>query len=171
MATLPEHSPEDEALVAAQLGRQPRGKWAVAVRCHLGVPMVIENHPRLDDGTPFPTLFWLTCPILMKRIGRLEMEGAMSVLNERIASDESLRTRLQDAIDRLKARRDAYEVIEDSGSPPGGGTEHIKCLHAHAAQELALPPDPVGALTLAGAGWPDCIQPCFVVDDVSGDER
>lgn len=130
--------------------------------------MVIENHPRLDDGTPFPTLFWLTCPILQKHVGRLEMEGAMSVLNERMANDPELRRRLQDEIDRVAARRDSHEVIDDQGSPPGGGPDHIKCLHAHVAQELALPPDPVGALALAGTGWPDCRQPCYEVERSGG---
>lgn len=164
-ATLPGHSAEDLKIVAAQLGREPRGRWTVAVRCHLGVPMVIENHPRLEDGSPFPTLFWLTCPILIKRVGHLEMEGAMKALNELLAADEALRARLQDAIDRTKARRDSYEVIEDSGAPPGGGTDRIKCLHAHTAQELALAPNPVGALALAGTGWPDCLEPCFALDN------
>lgn len=126
--------------------------------------MVIENHPRLDDGTPFPTLFWLTCPILQKRVGRLEMEGAMRLLNERLAADPELRGRLEGTVARIKERRDAYEVVEDQGAPPGGGPQHIKCLHAHVAQELGLPPDPVGALALAGTGWPDCAEPCYAVE-------
>lgn len=166
-ATLPDRTPEDEAIVKAQLGRPPRGRWGVRVRCHLGVPMVIESHPRLDDGTPFPTLFWLTCPVLMKRVGRLEMEGAMNVLNQKLAEDQELRHRLEDTIARIKERRDSYEAIEDQGSPPGGGPDHIKCLHAHVAQELGLPPDPVGALALAGTGWPDCVEPCYEVETAS----
>lgn len=167
---LGEHTPEDEAVVTAQLGREPRGRWGVAVRCHLGVPMVIENHPRLDDGSPFPTLFWLTCPLLVKRVGTLEAEGAMTMLNEKLAEDEGLRERLRSSIERLKARRDTYERIDDSGSPPGGDADRVKCLHAHTAQELALPPDPVGALALAGTGYPDCRLPCYAFAG-EGDER
>ncbi|BCJ58540.1 hypothetical protein Jiend_19620 [Micromonospora endophytica] len=52
----------DLAAVAAQLGRTPRGTQAVAHRCPCGLPDVVETTPRLADGTPFPTLFYLTCP-------------------------------------------------------------------------------------------------------------
>lgn len=160
-----EHSPDDEAIVSEQIGRSPRGAWAVAARCHLGVPMVIENHPRLDDGAPFPTLFWLTCPLLVKHVSRLEGDGGMTVLNERLAADDGLRSRLEGAIERLRARRDEHQRIDDSGSPPGGDPDRVKCLHVHVAQELAQPPNPVGALALAGTGWPDCRLPCVSVED------
>lgn len=122
--------------------------------------MVIENHPRLPDGSPFPTLYWLTCPILVKRVSRLESGGHMASLNERLALDDPLRERFAAAIARLTARRDAHEVIEDAGSPPGGGPESVKCLHAHVAAELAQPGHPIGGLALADTGWPDCRVPC-----------
>lgn len=122
--------------------------------------MVIENHPRLEDGTPFPTLYWLTCPILVKRASQLEAEGWMRELSFRLGEAPELRARLAAAIARLGARRDEHEVIEDSGGPPGGGPERVKCLHSHLAHELAGGSNPAGALTLAETGWPDCIQPC-----------
>lgn len=153
------HSARDRRTVEAQLGRPLRGRWAVVRRCHLGVPMVIENHPRLDDGTPFPTLFWLTCPVLNRRISRLEGAGYMARLTDELASDEVRRGRLADAIGRYRARRDAREPIEDSGAPQGGQSR-IKCLHAHLAHELADPPNPAGASALAASGWPDCRTPC-----------
>jgi hypothetical protein len=137
-----------------------RGTWQVATRCHLGVPMVIENHPRLPDGAPFPTLFWLTCPMLLKRVSRLEADGYMAHLNQRLATETSLHVRLAASMDRLRARRDEHEVIQDSGSPPGGGPDKVKCLHAHTAAHLALPGNPMGALALAEATWPDCRLPC-----------
>lgn len=127
--------------------------------------MVIENHPRLDDGSPFPTLYWLTCPLLVKRVSGLEAGGSMGVLNDRLVDDEALRDRLQAASDRYLARRDEREAIEDAGSPPGGDPDRVKCLHVHVAQELAQPPNPVGALALAGTGWPDCRLPCVSVAD------
>lgn len=133
----------------------------MARRCHLGIPMVIENHPRLEDGSPFPTLFWLTCPILVKRVSHLESGGEMARLNERLAVDEPLRARFAAAIARMKARRDRHEAIEDSGSPPGGGPEKVKCLHAQVATELAQPGHPIGGLALAATGWPDCRAPCI----------
>lgn len=125
--------------------------------------MVIENYPRLDDGSPFPTLFWLSCPILVKRASELESHGAMNVVAERLQRDPSLKVRFAAAIHRYTARRDNLERIDDKGSPPGGGPERVKCLHAHLAHQLADAPNPVGSLTLAQTGWPDCRQPCFRV--------
>ncbi|MGH2734125.1 MAG: DUF501 domain-containing protein [Actinomycetota bacterium] len=158
----PEQEPADErdrAMVAAQLGRAPRGRWRVVRRCHLGVPMVVENHPRLEDGSPFPTLFWLTCPLLIKRASRLESDGYMNDVSARLGEEEELRARLESALLRYKDRRDSHEVI-DASARPGGGPERVKCLHAHLAHELADGPNPVGALTLAQTGWPDCRTPC-----------
>lgn len=122
--------------------------------------MVIENHPRLPDGAPFPTLFWLTCPILMKRVSRLESTGWMAMMNDRLHRDEALRSRYALAIERLLDQRDRHEPIEDSGSPPGGGPDRVKCVHAHVATHLAQGGHPVGALALAETGWPDCRVPC-----------
>ena len=158
MVTL-QHSQRDEQVVGAQLGRPPRGRWAVARRCHLHVPMVIENHPRLDDGAPFPTTFWLTCPLLVKRAGRLEAAGWMRAVNRRLDEDDALRARLRGALESYRRRRDGHEDIGDV-APPGGGPERVKCLHAHLAHELADGPNAVGALTLAATGFPDCVRPC-----------
>jgi uncharacterized protein len=153
-----QHTDHDEYVVAAQLGRPTRGGWAVARRCHLGVPMVIENAPRLEDGSPFPTLFWLTCPILVKRVSKLESDGRMTQMTERL-HDHGLRARLEDAIERYVKRRDGHEVLADAAAP-GGGPDRVKCLHAHVAHELSDGPNPVGAVTMADVGWPDCIAPC-----------
>ena len=154
------HTRIDERVVETQLGRPLRGRWAVARRCHLGVPMVIENHPRFEDGRPFPTLFWLTCPLLVKRASTLEAEGLMASLNARSPQDPQLAARMGRALERYRGRRDSREVIADSGAPPGGPVGKVKCLHAHVAHELADPPNPVGALTLAAGGWPDCRVAC-----------
>jgi hypothetical protein len=122
--------------------------------------MVIENHPRLDDGTPFPTLFWLTCPILVKRTGTLEAEGAMAAMNEELARDAALRARVQDDVGRYARRRDQLARLNDPGVP-GGGPDRVKCLHAHVAHELADPPNSIGARALTHTGWPDCVLPCI----------
>ena len=161
-----EHSELDRAQVEAQLGRPLRGRWAVAARCHLGVPMAIENHPRLEDGSPFPTLYWLTCPVLIKRASKLESTGWMQELTEELGSSDELhspelRIRFAAAIERYLSRRDEHERIEDSGATPGGGPERVKCLHAHLAHQLAGGQNPVGARTLAATGWPDCRLPCL----------
>jgi hypothetical protein len=62
---------DDRAVVAALLGREPRGAFAVVVRRPDGSPVVIRNHPLLDDGTPMPTRFWLVDPELNRLIGTL----------------------------------------------------------------------------------------------------
>jgi uncharacterized protein len=127
--------------------------------------MVIENAPRLEDGSPFPTLFWLTCPILIKRASRLESEGRMAEISEKLLRDDAMRGRLEGAVDRYLERRDSHEVLTDAEAPPGGGPDRVKCLHAHLAHELADGPNPVGATTLAEAGWPDCVAPCVSTED------
>lgn len=124
--------------------------------------MVIENHPRLEDGSPFPTLYWLTCPLLIKRASTLESEGWMQALNERLIADPALQARLEDAIEGYARARDRHEVLEPAPAPPGGGPARVKCLHAHTAHQL-VSPNPVGALVLSQTGWPDCRLPCVEV--------
>lgn len=136
----------------------------MAARCHLGIPMVIESHPRLEDGSPFPTLYWLTCPVLAKRISSLESSGWMSVANEHLGQEASLRQRLADAIAAYRVRRDQHEFIDDRGSVPGGGPDRIKCVHAHVAHQLVTVGNPIGAAALADTGWPDCREPCFRIE-------
>lgn len=126
--------------------------------------MVIESAPRLEDGSPFPTLYWLTCPILVKRMSHLEAAGVLTSFTQRLTAEPGLRERLASALERYRARRDAHEVITESGGPPGGGPERVKCLHSHAAHELASPPNPIGSLALADVGWPDCIRPCVELE-------
>lgn len=122
----------------------------------------MENHP-VVEGSPFPTLYWLTCPILTKRVSTLESEGSMATVTERLTSDPGLQGRLADALTRYRATRDAHAVITESGGPPGGGPDRVKCLHAHVAHELAGGANPVGSLTLAATAWPDCVAPCVPV--------
>ncbi|MEA2517732.1 MAG: uncharacterized protein QOG16_1570 [Actinomycetota bacterium] len=126
--------------------------------------MVIESHPILEDGSPFPTLYWLTCPILNKRVSTLESGGSMAAVTERLEVDVKLKQRLADALARYRARRDSHVVIKESGGPPGGGPDRVKCLHAHVAHELAGGDNPIGSLTLTATAWPDCVAPCVQVD-------
>lgn len=127
--------------------------------------MVIENHPLLEDGSPFPTLYWLTCPILNKRVSTLESAGSMADLTELLGRDAGLQSRLSDAIARYRTTRDAHAVIKESGGPPGGGPDRVKCLHSHVAHELAGGDNPVGSVTLTATTWPDCIAPCVQVGE------
>ncbi|MDH6144009.1 MULTISPECIES: DUF501 domain-containing protein [Kitasatospora] len=126
----------DLAAVAAQLGRVPRGTRAVAHRCPCGNPDVVETAPRLPDGTPFPTLYYLTCPKAASLIGTLEADGVMKEQTARLAEDPELAAAYQKAHEDYIARRDAIEVLE--GFPSAGGMpDRVKCLHVLVGHSLA----------------------------------
>ena len=98
--------PQTEAVVAAQLGRAPRGLRAVAHTCPCGLPDVVETAPRLPDGTPFPTLYYLSCPRAAAAVSRLEAAGTMRAMTARLARDEDLRQSYEAAHQDYLARRD-----------------------------------------------------------------
>ncbi|MBD3689976.1 DUF501 domain-containing protein [Nanchangia anserum] len=150
--TLSGWSSADAAQVRDQLGRVPRGVVGVAARTHAGDVAVVATAPRLDDGSPFPTTFYLTHPHLVKLVSTLEATGAMSEYQRRL-----------DDPDRARAYRDAHEtyirqraeigriagiaeVAEIAGISAGGMPERVKCLHALVAHALASGPgiNPVG---------------------------
>jgi uncharacterized protein len=128
----------DRETVAAQLGREPRAMRSVAHRCPCGNPDVVESSPRLADGTPFPTLYYLTCPTAASAIGRLEASGLMRDMTERLASDDDLAARYRAAHESYLATRDQLgSVPEIAGVSAGGMPNRVKCLHALVAHSLA----------------------------------
>lgn len=135
----------DAATVTAQLGREPRGLRAVAHRCPCGLPDVVETAPRLSDGSPFPTLFYLTCPKAAAAIGTLEANGLMREMTGRLAADPELAEAYSAAHRDYLDRRDAAARAEDVEPLPagmqssGGMPDRVKCLHALVAHELAVP--------------------------------
>jgi hypothetical protein len=131
-------SPDDEAAIAAQLGRPPRSIHDVGHRCPCGNPDVVATEPRLDDGTPFPTTFYLTCPRAASKIGTLEASGLMKEMQARLAEDEELATAYAAAHERYLAAREAIgHVAEIAGVSAGGMPDRVKCLHVLAGQALA----------------------------------
>jgi hypothetical protein len=155
----------DRAIVAEQLGRFPRGTRAVAHRCPCGLPDVVETTPRLADGTPFPTLFYLTCPKATSACSRLESSGLMKEMSARLASDPELAAAYLAAHEDYLARRTAImEVDEIDGVSAGGMPGRVKCLHVHLGHALAAGPgvNPFGdeAAELIGAWWADgpCVE-------------
>ncbi|MCX5211077.1 DUF501 domain-containing protein [Kitasatospora sp. NBC_00240] len=135
----------DVAAIAAQLGRVPRGLRGVAHRCPCGNPDVVETAPRLADGTPFPTLYYLTCPKAASLIGTLEADGVMKEQTARLAEDPELATAYRKAHEDYIARRDAIEVLENFPSA-GGMPDRVKCLHVLVGHSLAAGPgvNPLG---------------------------
>jgi uncharacterized protein len=131
----------DLAAVAAQLGRPPRGTRAVAHRCPCGLPDVVETTPRLADGTPFPTVYYLTCPRAVAACGRLEAAGVMREMTARLAEDPALAARYRAAHADYLARRNAIAAVpEIEGVSAGGMPGRVKCLHALLGHALAAGP-------------------------------
>jgi uncharacterized protein len=120
------------------------------------MPAVIETHP-LVDGEPFPTLYWLTCRRAVAAAGRLEAEGRMREVNDRLRSDDDLREAFDAANADYVARRDALHRLEGAGAVGGGPSDRVKCLHAHLAHELACGGNPVGRWVLEQIG--DVLHP------------
>ena len=151
----------DAAVIAAQLGRPPRGLLAVAHRCPCGLPDVAETSPRLADGSPFPTLYYLTCPRAHAAVSKLEAAGMMRDMTARLA-DGALRRRYESAHQDYLVRREAaaraagVEPLPPGTQSAGGMPERVKCLHALVAHELAAGHvNPFGreALDAAGEWW------------------
>ena len=156
----------DVAAVAKQLGRRPRATRGVAHRCPCGLPDVVETSPRLPDCTPFPTLYYLTCPRATASIGRLEASGVMREMTARLRTDEQLAANHRRAHEDYLARRaQIMRVPEINGVSAGGMPDRVKCLHALVAHSLAAGPgvNPVGdeALAMLDPWWTS--GPC--VDD------
>lgn len=134
-------TPADLAAVAGQLGRPPRDTRAVAHRCPCGMPDVLETTPRLADGTPFPTLFYLTCPRATAACSRLESAGLMKEMADRLAADPELAARYRAAHEDYLRRREAIgQVPEIAGISAGGMPDRVKCLHVHLGHALAAGP-------------------------------
>jgi hypothetical protein len=154
---VPAISEADRSTIAAQLGREPRALRAVVYRCPSGHPAVIQTNPRLADGTPFPTLYYLTCPRLTSLVSTLEASGVMREMTERLATDPDLAAAYLAAHRAYLAERDAIEPLGTEVSA-GGMPGRVKCLHVHVAHALAAGPgvNPFGdqALELIGGEWP-----------------
>jgi hypothetical protein len=132
---------EDLAVVGEQLGRPPRGTRAVAHRCPCGNPDVVETTPRLADGTPFPTLYYLTCPRAVAACSRLESAGLMKEQQARLAEDAELAAVYRKAHEDYLTHREAVmHVDEIAGISAGGMPDRVKCLHVHLAHALAAGP-------------------------------
>jgi hypothetical protein len=148
----------DVDAVSRQLGRPARGVLGVAHRCPCGLPDVVTTAPRLDDGTPFPTTYYLTCPRATAAVSTLEASGMMREMTERLAADPELADRYRAAHEDYLARRaELGDVPEIEGVSAGGMPARVKCLHVLVAHALAAGPgvNPLGdeALAALPAWW------------------
>jgi hypothetical protein len=155
----------DRALVARQLGREPRAFRRVAVRCPFGAPAVTEQDPYDADGEPFPTTYWATCPHLVAAIARLEAAGGVERWSRAAAEEAALAASLEQA---TREQRELRRALADGRTGPDGGSSldlgiggshtpgSLKCLHAHGAFALARPGYELGDRVLHEAEplWP-----------------
>ena len=159
-------SDRDVAVVTAQLGRPARGVIGIAARCVCGNPTVVATSPRLDDGTPFPTLYYLSHPAATSTVSTLEATGVMAELTEVMAEDVELAAAYRAAHVSYLADRESIQVVDEvAGFSAGGMPDRIKCLHALVAHSLAAGPgvNPIGDLALARNAWTpercECAEP------------
>jgi hypothetical protein len=153
----------DESTVTAQLQRPARGVVGVAYRCPCGKPAVVVTQPRLADGTPFPTTYYLTCPRAVAACSSLESAGLMAEMNQRLSSDHDLALAYRRAHERYLADRERLDSVpEIAGISAGGMPDRVKCLHALVAHALAAGTgvNPLGdeAVRAVGVFW---ARPCL----------
>lgn len=157
---------QDRQVVALQIGRPPRSDPTVVSVCHLGLPVVVQSPPVLEDGTPFPTLYWLTCPLAVKRVSRIEAKGGVKKMDARSETDQGFAQRLEAAHFRYAAQRDTLLPASVPHRPAGGvagSRRGVKCLHAHYADHRAGNDNPVGDWTAPRVEPLDCAVPCVLL--------
>jgi len=156
---------DDQQVVALQLERPLRAAVEVVHRCPLGLPVVVAVPPLLDDGTPFPTRYWLSCPVARSRVGRIESAGGVRAMDRRIRHDTAFAAAMADTNRRYAAERDALIPDDATPRPTGGvagGSGGVKCLHAHYADHRAGNANPVGEFVAPWVEPLDCAAPCVI---------
>ena len=159
--------PPDAKVVEAQIGRPLRAGCDVVCRCHLGLPVVTAVPPILDTGEPFPTSYWLGCPLAQRRISRIEAAGGVREAAERAEREPEFAQALADAHRRYAQDRDRQVPATARHKPQGGvggARRGVKCLHAHYADSAAGNANPVGELMRARIEPLNCNHPCVLVD-------
>ena len=155
---------KDKKIVEAQIDRSLRSDVTVSSRCHLNLPAAIKVPPNLDDGTPFPTTYWLTCPMYNKKIGSLESQGLITELDNEILNNSKLRTAWSERQISYRQERESSHDQSNEHLPTGGvggATESIKCLHSHTADEISTGKNPIGKIILESIGLFNCEGPCI----------
>ena len=156
---------ETKKIVETQLNRSLRSDVEVVSRCHFNLPAVIKVPSNLDDGTPFPTSYWLTCPMYIKKVGSLESQGLIKELDKQLDQNKDLYKKWSDRQksyedERNKDNKNKKNLIDPTGGV-GGAIESIKCLHSHLADELATDKNIIGKIVLEAVGGFNCEDPCI----------
>jgi hypothetical protein len=153
-----------QRLAGAMIGRPLRARSAAAVRCGWGLPAVLRVDPQLPDGAPFPTLFWLACPLAVRAVGRLEAAGWMRELADRLGGDPLIAQAYAAAHDRYVAARNRLGPAVPRNPSAGGMPDRVKCLHSLYAHHLATGDNPLGAMVARQVEPLACPAPCVGPD-------
>lgn len=157
---------DDRPVVELQIGRTARSPVNVRSRCHLGLPVVIDVPPLLDDGTPFPTTHWLTCPLAQLRISRIESSGGVQKADADLLIDSALAAEFAETNQRYATDRDSLIPEDWTGAKPSGGVAGsrggVKCLHAQYADTAAGNQNPIGERVAAEIEPLDCSVGCVI---------
>jgi hypothetical protein len=151
-----EATERDLDVMREQLGRPMRGVVGIGARCVCGNPTVVVTRPRLPDGTPFPTLYYLSHPAATIAMSQIEADQIMPEMQQRLSDDDEFRDAYLAAHERYLAERESLEVVEEiAGVTAGGMPTRVKCLHALAAHSLVAGPgvNPVGDWALELSTW------------------
>lgn len=153
---------EDLLIIKKQIGRYPNGVNHIVRRCSYGYPVLIESNP-VVDGKPFPTLYWLTCPFLIKAVSRLEAHGWILRLENMIEQNPEFKERYLRAHQEVMKRRERLindEITRERLSKVGSGgikdLRRVKCLHLHLADYLGGVDNPVGEMVFKTIGVIEC---------------
>ncbi|WP_111719225.1 DUF501 domain-containing protein [Homoserinimonas sp. OAct 916] len=159
---------DDIAVVSAQLGRPARDVVGIAARCICGAPTVVATAPRLSDGSPFPTLYYLCHPAATAAVSTLEANQVMAEYSDLVLGDAAVAFAYARAHAAYLADRDRIEVVpEVAGISAGGMPNRVKCLHALVGHALAAGPgvNPIGDLALERADWSPLVCECIDYTD------
>ncbi len=154
-------SVDDIATVSRQLGRPARDVVGIAARCVCGSPTVVSTKPRLSDGTPFPTFYYLTHPAATAAVSTLEAEGEMPGLAALLVDEVA--DAYRSAHEAYIADRESIGVVDEvAGISAGGMPDRVKCLHALVGHALAAGPgvNPIGDIALSRAAWSPEVCEC-----------
>lgn len=154
----------DIAVVSAQLGRPARDVLGIPARCVCGNPTVVATSPRLSDGTPFPTFYYLTHPAATAAMSQLEATQVMAEFTQLLADDTDIAAAYTQAHNAFIADRETVDTVPElAGISAGGMPTRVKCLHALAGHSLAVGPgiNPIGDLALERSSWKPSICACL----------
>lgn len=153
MTILHPNTPPDThqlAVIAAQLGRAPRGIQALAASDANGTPLVLRMSA-IIDGKPFPTLYWLSCERLKIELAHLETAGVIKTLEARLQEDDvflrayhdshrdyvAQRWRYMSHHQQAEAQRLGYTaLLRQRGIGGIGNWDQVRCLHTQYAHHL-----------------------------------